>query len=66
MALPYQRIAACNRSVGNSWEWTLIGASGPWLAVQSSSGASSVWPAAESVDQDANVRQLKFSQAAFF
>ncbi|KAF2705255.1 guanine-N(7)--methyltransferase subunit TRM82 [Pleomassaria siparia CBS 279.74] len=50
MTFPYQCLGACNYSLGNSHEWTLFGASGPRLVVQSSSGASSVWPAAEVSD----------------
>jgi tRNA (guanine-N(7)-)-methyltransferase subunit TRM82 len=50
MAFPYQRIEACNRSNGNHQEWVFIGASGSDLVVQSSTGASSVWPAADNIE----------------
>jgi len=50
MTFPYQRVEACNRTRGDSHEWILFAASGPKLVVQSSGGASSVWPAAENVE----------------
>ncbi|KAF2186820.1 guanine-N(7)--methyltransferase subunit TRM82 [Zopfia rhizophila CBS 207.26] len=47
MALPYQCIQACNRSANGTPDWILFGARGSKLVAQSSSGATSVWPAEE-------------------
>jgi hypothetical protein len=45
MASPYSCIEACNLSLNGKNEWVIFGASGSSIAVQSSSGASTVWPA---------------------
>lgn len=47
MALPYSCIEACELSNDGKSEWVVIGTSGPRLALQSSSGATAVWPKAE-------------------
>jgi tRNA (guanine-N(7)-)-methyltransferase subunit TRM82 len=44
MAFPYQCLVARTGSTAAPHEWTLFGASGAKLVVQSSTGASSVWP----------------------
>ncbi|KAF2201772.1 tRNA methyltransferas-like protein [Delitschia confertaspora ATCC 74209] len=44
MAHPYQCILASNAGSLDEFNWTLIGASGPKLVVQSCSGARSTWP----------------------
>ncbi|KAH8732771.1 guanine-N(7)--methyltransferase subunit TRM82 [Phaeosphaeriaceae sp. PMI808] len=44
MAFPYQCIIARNSFSGEPNVWTLVGASGSTLVVQSSNGARSVWP----------------------
>lgn len=54
MILPFQRLVSRQGSAAGSNEWTLFGASGPKLVVQSSNGATSVWP-----EQDGHVRVSK-------
>lgn len=45
MALPYQCLVA--HSSRDAGDWTLFGASGPKLVVQSSHGVTSMWPEQE-------------------
>ncbi|EUC48771.1 hypothetical protein COCMIDRAFT_33844 [Bipolaris oryzae ATCC 44560] len=50
MAAPYQCLVA--RSSKDVGDWVLFGASGPKLVVQSSNGATSVWPAQEAQTEE--------------
>ncbi|KAF2681858.1 hypothetical protein K458DRAFT_371103 [Lentithecium fluviatile CBS 122367] len=43
MTLPYQCLAACSRTDGDSNEWALFGATGLQIVVQSSTGVTSSW-----------------------
>ncbi|KAF1944099.1 guanine-N(7)--methyltransferase subunit TRM82 [Clathrospora elynae] len=44
MATPYQCLVSRNTTASGTSEWTLFGASGSKLVVQSSRGAASIWP----------------------
>ncbi|KAH9879218.1 tRNA (guanine-N(7)-)-methyltransferase non-catalytic subunit trm82 [Plenodomus biglobosus] len=44
MAVPYQCLIARNSCAAAPGQWTLFGASGPTLVVQSSTGTISTWP----------------------
>ncbi|KAF2855407.1 tRNA methyltransferas-like protein [Plenodomus tracheiphilus IPT5] len=44
MAIPFQCLVARNSHTAVPTEWTLFGASGPTLVVQSSTGTTSTWP----------------------